>query len=96
MAWAIGRKTNILFMKSQDFFGSDSQMHSLIMDNLDRERFEVHVACNRGATGASPSLQALSRLDDLRLRPTDFGANSSFRGWVKGSRGGWGRSFSRE
>lgn len=60
-------------MQSQEFFGSDSQMHSLIMDHLDLDRFEVYVACNRGATGTTPALEALSRLDDLKIRPTRFG-----------------------
>jgi glycosyltransferase involved in cell wall biosynthesis len=67
-------KINVLFMQSQTFFGSDSMIHSLIMRNLDRDRINVHVACNRGtARVESDSLRALRAIPDLHVRATDFG-----------------------
>jgi glycosyltransferase involved in cell wall biosynthesis len=72
-------KTNILFMQSQSYFGSDSLIHSLIMRHLDRERFTVHVACNRGTRQVpSASLKALSEIPDLNIRPTSFGPSVNF------------------
>jgi glycosyltransferase involved in cell wall biosynthesis len=74
-------KTNVLFMQSQAYFGSDSLMHSLVMRHLDRDRFNVFVACNRGRN-ESPALTALSEIPDLHIRPTSFGPSINF-----GSRG---------
>jgi glycosyltransferase involved in cell wall biosynthesis len=59
-----------LFMQSQDFFGADSMVHSLLMRHYDREAVEVHVACG---PGPSPALDALRSIPDLRLRTTRFG-----------------------
>jgi glycosyltransferase involved in cell wall biosynthesis len=74
------RKINVLFMQSQSFFGSDSMIHSLIMRHLNRSRVTVHVACNAGSPGeASPALQALEKIPDLRIRPTDFGPSINQR-----------------
>ncbi|HEV8190392.1 MAG TPA: glycosyltransferase family 4 protein [Ktedonobacterales bacterium] len=68
------QKIRVMFMQSQEFFGSDSMIHSLLMRNFDRDRVEVHVACNQGKHGRpSASLQALRQIPDLHLRPTNFG-----------------------
>lgn len=64
----------VLFLQSQTYFGSDSMIHSLIMNNLNRDRVAVYTACNRGSSQApSASLQALEQLENLHLRPTYFG-----------------------
>ncbi len=67
-------KISILFMQSQPYFMADSQIHEKLMRYLNRERFEVHVACNPGTKqSASPSITALSQVPDIHLRPTSFG-----------------------
>src|SRR3954468_8365865 len=67
-------RTNVLFMQSQSYFGSDSMIHSLIMKNLDRDRFNVHVACNRGTRHEkSPALESLETIPQLHVHPIDFG-----------------------
>jgi glycosyltransferase involved in cell wall biosynthesis len=72
--------TNVLFMQSQSFFGSDSMIHSLVMRHLDRSAYTVHAACNLGSPGApSASIQALEQIPNLHLRPTHFGASINFR-----------------
>lgn len=72
--------TRVLFLQSQTYFGADSMVHSLLMRHLDREAFEVEVACNPGTNGRpSPALAKLSTLDDLRLRRTSFGPSRSRR-----------------
>jgi glycosyltransferase involved in cell wall biosynthesis len=72
----------VLFMQSQTYFGSDSMIHSLIMRELDRDRFEVHAAVNRGtAWDPSASLPALQRIPDVHIRPTSFGTSINFRTW---------------
>jgi glycosyltransferase involved in cell wall biosynthesis len=69
-------------MWSQHSIGSDGMIHSLIMANLDRSRFGVHAAANRGSrfetTTAVASLQALP---DVHVRPTSFGPSLNFRSW---------------
>ena len=74
--------TRVLFMQSQTYFGADSMIHGLIMANLDRDRYEVHVAVNRGTKyEPSASLRALSAIPDLHMRPTSFGTSINFRTW---------------
>lgn len=73
-------KINVLFMQSQTYFGSDSMIHSLVMRNLDRQVFDVHVACNKGSAGFKPaSLNALKGVPQLKVRPTHFGTTVNFR-----------------
>lgn len=70
----IGRamdKTGVLFIQSQAGFGADALIHANIIRNLDRERFDVHVACTAGDGKVVPrSLQLLRELPDLSVRPT--------------------------
>lgn len=64
----------VLFMQSQEFFGADSMIHSLLMRAYDRSEVEVHVACAPGRRGEpSAAWRALSQIPDLHLRPTRFG-----------------------
>jgi glycosyltransferase involved in cell wall biosynthesis len=74
------RKTNVLFIQSQDYFGADSMIHSLIMRHLDRSRVVVHVACNAGTpTEKSAALSALEGIPDLHIRQTEFGPSVTAR-----------------
>lgn len=67
------RKTNILFMQSQTYFGSDSMIHSLFMRFLDRGCFDVYVACNAGPqNNRSASYRAVVNISDISIRPTLF------------------------
>jgi glycosyltransferase involved in cell wall biosynthesis len=62
-----------MFMQTQAFFGADSGQHALIMRNLDRSDWRVHVACNAGERDLpSASLQAVRRIPDVVVRPLDF------------------------
>jgi glycosyltransferase involved in cell wall biosynthesis len=70
------RKINVLFMQSQGYFGSDSMIHSLIMRNLDRDRVNVHVACPEREC---PAREAMSKIPDIQLRPTEFGPSSDVK-----------------
>jgi glycosyltransferase involved in cell wall biosynthesis len=64
-------------------------IHSLIMGNLDRDRFDVHVACNAGPPGKpSASLLALRQVPDLIVRPTDFGPTMNSTGTSEKLRAG--------
>ncbi len=66
-------KINILFLHSQSGFGADSAIHSHLIRYLDRERFEVHVACTRGdGSGVPASLARFRAIPDIHLRPTHF------------------------
>jgi glycosyltransferase involved in cell wall biosynthesis len=64
-------KKGVLFIQSQAGFGADALIHANIMRNLDRERFDVHVACTAGdGAGAPRSLQVLRGLPEVSVRPT--------------------------
>jgi len=79
----VNRKTNVMFMQSQSYFGSDSMIHSLFLRYLDRRAFDVHAACNYGTRGrASAALRALESIPNLHLRPTYFGPSVFFRSKV--------------
>jgi glycosyltransferase involved in cell wall biosynthesis len=67
-------KIKILFLQSQEKIYADSVIHGLLMRFLERERFEVHLACNPAALKAnSPAMQSLASVPDLRVRSTNFG-----------------------
>ena len=66
-------KVGVLFIFAQDGFGADAAVHSDIIRNLDRDKFEVHVACTDGGGDRVPdSLAILRTIPNLRLRPTRF------------------------
>jgi glycosyltransferase involved in cell wall biosynthesis len=66
-------KINVLFVHSQNFFGADSAIHAHLMRCLDRDRFEVHVACTPGnGPDIAPSLAKIQEIPDIHLRLTHF------------------------
>lgn len=68
-----GSKTSVLFLHSQDGFGADSAIHGHLMRWLDRDRFDVHLACSRGdGRGDPPSLVRFREIPDVHVRPTRF------------------------
>lgn len=77
----MSNKIKVLFVQSQTAFGADSLIHAEIMKYLDRDQFEVHAACTKGdGSGKPPSLLALEKIPDLKLRPTDFAPGLRRRG----------------
>jgi glycosyltransferase involved in cell wall biosynthesis len=70
----------VLFMQSQTYYGADSQIHGVLMRHLDREHVDVHVALNYG-TGSqkSASAQAIEKIPDVHIRPTNFGTTINER-----------------
>lgn len=74
------QKIRVLFMQSQSYFGSDSMIHSLLMQYFDRSRVDVYVAVNRGSQDEpSAAAKALENVRNLHLRPTYFGATLNSR-----------------
>ncbi|HEX4382641.1 MAG TPA: glycosyltransferase family 4 protein [Myxococcales bacterium] len=70
----MGARTPVLFINSPEFPGADTFIHVLAMRSLDRERFEVHVACSADAEGKpGRGSEVLQGIPDLILRPTYFG-----------------------
>jgi glycosyltransferase involved in cell wall biosynthesis len=66
-------KTGVLFLHSQEGFGAESQIHASLMRHLDREQFEVHVACTPGDGPEVPeSLAKLRGIPGIHVRPTRF------------------------
>jgi glycosyltransferase involved in cell wall biosynthesis len=69
----VTEKIGVLFIFAQNGFGADAAVHSDLIRNLDRDRFEVHVACTDGGGGAPPdSLLRFRAIPDIALRPTRF------------------------
>ena len=69
----MAEKINVLFLHSQPTFGADSVVHEHLIRDLDRDRFEVHVACTAGEGNGTPiSLARLAQVPRVRLRPTHF------------------------
>ena len=65
-------KINILFLQAQQTFGADSAVHASIMQALDRERFNLHIACNHETSGDSDALHRFSRVPGVSLIPVQF------------------------
>ena len=63
----------ILFMQSQTYFGADSRIHALLMEHLDRGKFEVHVAIDEGRGNRSASFNFISKIPGIHFKPTNFG-----------------------
>jgi glycosyltransferase involved in cell wall biosynthesis len=69
----MSEKIGVLFVHAQEEFGADAAVHADIMRKLDRDRFEVHVACTSGnGSGESMPLGIMRSIPELRVRPTQF------------------------
>jgi glycosyltransferase involved in cell wall biosynthesis len=78
VAPAVRAKQGVLFISSAEHPGADTFVHMLIMRHLDREHFDVHVACSAGRPDApTPGYQALRAIPGLTLRPSNFGPSLS-------------------
>jgi len=66
-------KTAVLFIHSQQEFGADAAVQADLVRSLDRDQFEVHVACTSDAGGHNPSpLQIMRDIPGIRVRATQF------------------------
>ncbi|HKY38834.1 MAG TPA: glycosyltransferase family 4 protein [Polyangiaceae bacterium] len=66
-------KIGVLFIHSSEEFGADAAVHADLMRYLDRNGFEVHVACTVGSTAEEPLPMRIMRgIPELRVRPTHF------------------------
>lgn len=90
-------KIPILFLHSQDGFGADSAIHGHLMRYLDRDGFEVHLACSKGdGSGVPAALARFREIPDVRLRPTTFAPGFRHRSreaMLRGARAGAGFAF---
>jgi glycosyltransferase involved in cell wall biosynthesis len=69
----MSEKVGLLFIHSSEEFGADAAVHADLMRHLDRDRFEVHVACTSGSGGNEPApLRLLRQIPQLNVRPTRF------------------------
>lgn len=66
-------RIGVLFLQSQSSFGADAAIHADLMRHLDRDAFDVHVACTVGdGLETPPALTKLRQISGLQLRPTNF------------------------
>lgn len=69
----MNEKIGVMFLHAQQEFGADAAVHADLMRFLDRDRFEVHVACTAGAGDGEPlPLRIMRSIPGLRVRPTQF------------------------
>jgi glycosyltransferase involved in cell wall biosynthesis len=69
----MSEKIGVLFVHAQEEFGADAAVHADLMRALDRDRFEVHVACTAGnGSGEALPLRIMRSIPGLRVRPTQF------------------------
>ncbi len=69
-----GPRTRVLFISSAENPGADTFIHMLYMRSLDRERFDVHVACSACPPDArTKGYDALAAIPNIHLREADFG-----------------------
>jgi glycosyltransferase involved in cell wall biosynthesis len=69
----MAEKIGVLFIVAQEAFGADSAVHADIMQNLDRQKFAVHIACTDGGGGSvPPSLAVMQKIPNAALRVTRF------------------------
>lgn len=69
----MSEKIGVLFVHAQDEFGADAAVHADIMRKLNREQFEVHVACTAGRGAEEPlPLRIMRDIPQVRVRPTQF------------------------
>lgn len=69
----MNEKIGVLFLHAQQEFGADAAVHADLMRFLDRDRFEVHVACTAGTGDGEPlPLRIMREIPGLRVRPTQF------------------------
>jgi hypothetical protein len=88
---AIIQKTGVLFISSAELPGADTFIHTLIMRNLDRSRFDVHVAYSAEHPGArTPAFEVLETIPNLHLKPFNFGPSLSDRSGIAKTAGIWG------
>ena len=82
---AMTGKIGILFIFAQEGFGADSAVHADIIRHLDRERFDVHVACTSGDGKSVPaSLAVFRQIPGISLRETRFAPSLGERSWQAG------------
>jgi glycosyltransferase involved in cell wall biosynthesis len=69
----VTEKIGVMFLHAQQEFGADAAVHADLMRFLDRDRFEVHVACTAGTGGGEPlPLRIMRSIPGVRVRPTQF------------------------
>jgi glycosyltransferase involved in cell wall biosynthesis len=70
----VSQKTRVLFISSPLTLGADNAVNFMVLEHLDRARFELHAAGQVPPRGVkSPAWDALAAIDGVRVRPTDFG-----------------------
>ena len=68
--------TGVLFIDSSTKPGADTWIHHQIIRNLDRSRFEVHVACEQGGDGEpTATYQSLLTIPELHIRKASFASS---------------------
>src|SRR5262245_22056019 len=71
-------RLGVLFISSAENPGADTFIHMLVMRHLDRQEFDVHVACSAGPpTARTDGYRALAAIPAIHLVEANFGPSLS-------------------
>lgn len=74
------RKPRLLFVNTRSALGADVAVHLTLIQNLDPNLVEVHIATNRNSVDLQKTLAVLETVPGLKIRVMDLGHESSGRG----------------
>ena len=74
------RRPRILFVNTRSALGADVAVHMTLIQNLDPNRVEVHIATNRNSIDLQKTLALLETVPELKITVMDLGHESSGRG----------------
>src|SRR5690349_8882118 len=73
-------KTRVLFVNTRSQLGADVAVHLTLIQNLNPEQVEVHIATNRNAVDLEKTLGILRAVPGLRIQALDLGHEISGQG----------------
>ena len=74
------RRPRVLFVNTRSALGADVAVHLGLIQNLDPEQVEVHIATNRNSVDAEKTLAILRSVPHLKIQVCDLGHESGGRG----------------
>ena len=76
------RKPRVLFVNTRSALGADVAVHLTLIQNLDPNAVEVHIATNRNSVDLDKTLEILRAVPHLKIIVCDLGHESSGRGKI--------------
>lgn len=81
-AVTVMRKPRVLFVNTRSALGADVAVHLTLIQNLNPEAVEVHIATNRNSVDFEKTLKILRSVPHLKIIVCDLGHEASGRGKI--------------